>query len=438
MTSSTIPVSLPKLERSEHWRIWFKELEKYASSLDASKYITEDIEDFLEEPIRPKPSQARFVSIQKRQNNYTSSPTIIDGTDRWSIADDNPAPTAHVRTTTLFAIRESETFRPLVEDVSDPKAWELTPDERKRFENDVTFYRLDLAQYQSEYKKVTSLKTAINASISTHLGEYIEAKHTVKTMVEKLKTLVKPTMITQKLFLKEQWKKALKASAARRKDYDTWTQEVLSVWSAAKSEGFTLEDSEVEESMAFALAAKAYSPNWANQVHLDLVVKRGESRDVETLASEFRDVMRDHIARGGKVGITLSNMNAATLNDQGPDGDKDSRESPQPIKLPPNWTPKESQCICGSRKRHQLEACYNLHASIRPKGWKVRPYTKRVLEAARQHPTYSKFIKESEEKVKASKDHKGVNKVDTDKKEDFTAVNISAETSLQMQNTHHE
>ena len=123
MTSSTISVSLPKLERSEHWRIWFKELEKYASSLDVSKYITEDVEDFLEEPIRPKPSQARFVSIQKRQNNYTSSPTIIDGTDRWSIADDNPAPTAHVRTTTLFAIRESETLRPLVEDVSDPKAW---------------------------------------------------------------------------------------------------------------------------------------------------------------------------------------------------------------------------------------------------------------------------------------------------------------------------
>ena len=147
---------------------------------------------------------------------------------------------------------------------------------------------------------MTSLKTAINASISTHFGEYIEAKCTVKTIVEKLKTLVKPTMITQKLFLKEQRKKALKASAARRKDYDTWTQEVLSVWSAAKSEGFTLEDSEIEESMAFALAAKAYSPNWANQVHLDLVVKRGESRDVETLASEFLDVMEGPYRKGWK------------------------------------------------------------------------------------------------------------------------------------------
>ena len=122
MALSSTPITLPKLERAEDWRGWFQALGNYASALDGSRYLSQDVEQYLEEPILPKPSFARSITIQKRQHNYTSTRTVIDGVDRWSLAEDNPAATATLRTMSLHSIREDENLRLLVEDVSDPKA----------------------------------------------------------------------------------------------------------------------------------------------------------------------------------------------------------------------------------------------------------------------------------------------------------------------------
>ena len=396
MALSSTPITLPKLERAEDWRGWFQALGNYASALDGSRYLSQDVEQYLEEPILPKPSFARSITIQKRQHNYTSTRTVIDGVDRWSLAEDNPAATATLRTMSLHSIREDENLRPLVEDVSDPKAWDLTSEESKRYEHFITVYRLELSRYQNELNKVTSLKVAIHASVSGYLKEHLMPEDTTKMMVERLREQVKPSAITQKLFLKDQWKRALKVNVTRRKDYDTWVQEILSVWSAAQNEGFNLEDSKLEESITFVLAAKAYDQGWASETHRNLVKRPHEAPNVKVLANEFRNLMRDHVARGGKPGFALSNVEA-TLNDQPPKDDRETREAT--VSLPENWTPEKARCLCGSKVNHKLTACFSLHPSIRPKGWKVKSIAQKKLEAARKHSTYSEFIRDAEEKV---------------------------------------
>ena len=150
--------------------------------------------------------------------------------------------------------------------------------------------------------------------------------------------------------------------------------------------------------------------------------------------------MRDHVARGGKPGFALSNVEA-TLNDQPPKDYGETRDAT--VSLPGNWTPDQARCLCGSKVNHKLTACFNLHPSLRPKGWKVKAIAKKKLEAARKHPTYSKFIRDAEEKVKAEAKGDqwaaGSQKGDTQKgdpkeKPDLPAVNLTAGISLQTHN----
>ena len=404
----SISLQLPKLEKPEHWRVWDKALKQLVQDLDATAYLGDNIteentpERTLVEPQEPQLIRFFRVMFRKRiTNQETGQYTLSD------FPANTHVPDHEIEWLTYNDIPERLT-RP-----SPPEGeWDLSRDDQNRYSMAMGSYRTRLSRYEGERKKILNIKQAILSSIGDSLKEHIKPGDTVIKIYRALESHTKPATLTQRNYLKKDWKALVKitASSAKGKNYETWANEVLATWSAAKSDKISLEDTEVDEAVTFLMAARKFPEGYAwGQARYFEVMEQGEDykKTISDLVVQFKTVVRDIKSRNPRTGLGLPAIDQSGQSAEQPKRPKSkNRDSKEPLAPPTDWTTSSRTCLCGNT--HKIDKCYVFHEKLRPENYKgPNTWCKANVAACEKVPALKKEIEDSRARVEKRLQEKG-------------------------------